>query len=147
MSAPGSPRRPEGDEELVEFLRRETGEHLHVVLRFDADSWTLLHASDVAQGLLLEADADVDDLLETFRREGRRNLAMRSVYDLGDSYCSLHLFDRLVLIHFAGVDEGIIFGYDPAAASHLTGFVSLVLPYIRASGLEELEERPAWDRR
>lgn len=135
-----------GNEELVEFLLRETGEHLHVVLRYDADDWEQLYLSETAEDLLDRTAADVDEVLDLFRQEGGRNERLQSTFDLGWYYCSLHLFEAIVVIHFFQFDDrGIIFGYDPAAATHLTGFVSLVLPYIRAAGLEDLDESPDWE--
>lgn len=134
-----------GGDELVEFLLEETGDHLHLVLQYDADAWEPLYMSDIADEVIAEAGADLNDLLDAFRREGRQNARLNALFGLDGYYCSLHLFGELVLLHFGQPDRrGIVFGYAPIAASHLTDFVAVTLPYIRRAGLEELDEAPSW---
>lgn len=133
------------DDALVEFLLRETGEYLQIVLRYDADSWDALYLSQIAAQGIDDAPADVNDLLDAFRDEGPRNVHLDRVFELDNYYCSLHLFGALVLLHFGQPDHrGIVFGYDPAAASHLTDFVAVTLPYIREAGLDDLDDDPSW---
>lgn len=136
-------------DDLVRFLLRETGDQLFFVIQYDPASWRSLYLSSVAERLLAETrDADIVELLEGFRREGRRNTQVNSTFDIGEYYCSLHLFGGLVMIHFfQPTAEGVIFGFDPAAAPHLSDFVSLTLPYIRRAGLDELDDEPAWESR
>lgn len=136
-------------DELVRYLLHETGERLFFVLRYTVDEWDTLYLSSVASTLLAEtADADIREMLDGFRQEGRTNTRVESAFDVGEYYCSLHLFGGLVMIHFFQPgDEGVIFGFDPAAASHLTDFVSLTIPYIRRAGLEGLGDEPAWESR
>lgn len=133
--------------ELVEFLRRETGEYLYAVLQYDADAWETLYLDRSAESVHARMAANAEGLLESFRREGRRRARLTTHNEVGAYYCSLHLFDGVVLLHFSQPGpEGIILGYDPDAASHLTDFVSLILPYVRDAGLDELDGDPDWAR-
>lgn len=137
--------RPASDE-LVRVLLRETGDRLSFVLRYDADDWDSLYLGTAAERFFEETtDDDLDAMLEGFRRNGLANTRLAGASDLGEFYCSLDLFGGLVLIHFfEPPDDGVIFGFDPSAASHLTEFVSLILPYVRDAGLEGLDEHPNW---
>lgn len=142
--------RQQGDghgDELVRFLLRETGDRLFFVLQYEASSWRALYLSSVAEALLAEtADDDLAAMLDGFRQDGRTNTRIESAFDIGEFYCSLHLFGGLVMIHFYEPgDEGVIFRFDPAAASHLTDFVSTTVPYVRRVGLDGLGEEPAWE--
>jgi hypothetical protein len=134
-------------DELVRFLLRETGDRLFFVLQYDAESWRTLYLSSVAEQLLAEtSDDEVREMLDGFCRMGRTNVRLESAFDVGEFYCSLHLFGGLVTIHFFQPDDdGVIFGFDPAVASHLTDFVSMTIPYVRRVGLDDLGEAPAWE--
>lgn len=140
-------RRSDDGDELVRFLLRETGERLFFVLQYEARSWRSLYLSSTAEALLAEtADSDLAAMLDGFRQEGRTNTRVEAAFDIGEFYCSLHLYGGLVMIHFYDPgDAGVIFGFDPAAASHLTAFVSTTIPHIRRVGLDGLEEEPAWE--
>lgn len=135
--------------ELVRVLLRETGERLSFVLRYDADDWQPFYLGDAAERFFEEtADDDLDAMLEGFRQTGLANTRLAGASDLGGFYCSLDLFGGLVLIHFfEPPHDGVIFGFDPSAASHLTDFVSLILPYVRDAGLDGLDEHPNWRTR
>lgn len=83
-------------------------------------------------------------MLDGFRRMDRTNIQLESAFDVGEFYCSLHLFGGLMMIHFYEPDDvGVIFGFDPAAASHLTEFVSMTIPFVGRVGLDDLGEEPA----
>lgn len=140
--------RPAGGE-LVRVLLRETGDRLSFVIGYDADGWEPLYLGAAAQRFFEQtAEADIDAMLDGFRRTGRANARLASASDLGEYYCSLDLFGELVLIHFfQPPDDGVIFGFDPSAASHLTDFVSMILPYVREAGLDGLAEHPEWASR
>lgn len=140
--------RSAGDE-LVRVLLQETGDRLSFVLRYDADDWESLYLGDAAERFFERtADGDLDAMLEAFRQTGLANTRLATASDLGEFYCSLDLFGGLVLIHFfEPPDDGVIFGFDPSAASHLTDFVSLILPYVRDAGLDGLDEHPSWTTR
>lgn len=134
-----------GEDQLVQFLRQETGERLHFVLTYDTDSWTMPFVSNDAEDLFASMGLEFETLLETFEKEGERNARLQSIFELGWYYCSLHLFEATVVIHFFQYDgHGVIFGFHPSAASHLTAFVSLIIPYVREAGLEEIKQEPAW---
>lgn len=137
--------RSAGDE-LVRVLLRETGDRLSFVLRYHAEDWEPLYLGAAAERFLEETSDDAfDAMLDGFRRNGRDNSRLAAASDLGEFYCSLDLFGGLVLIHFfEPPGDGVIFGFDPSAASHLTDFVSLILPYVRDSGLDGLDEDPNW---
>ena len=130
---------------LVEFLLDEVGEYLHTVLQYDDDSWEYRYVSDTAESLFAGVDTGLDELFTRFRQEGKRASELNSVFELNGYYCSLHLFDTIVLMHFYQPHtEGIVCGFAPDAASNLTDFVAIVLPYLREAGLDELDTRPSW---
>lgn len=133
------------DDELVDFLLQETGDRLYVVAEYDSDAWRFLYVRDAVRERIEDWETHADEIIEDFRREAQRNADREQLFDVGSFYCSLHLFDELLLVHFYQPDEqGIIFGYDPAAASNLTAFVDLCLPHIREHNLSEISASPAW---
>ncbi len=130
---------------LVEFLLEEVGEYLETVLHYGDDSWKFRYVSDTAERIFAGQDTGLDELFNQFRQEGSRATELNSVFDLDGHYCTLHLFDSIVLLHFYQPQtEGIICGFSPAAASNLTDFVGLILPHPREAGLDELDTRPSW---
>lgn len=134
-----------GHDDLVEFLLQETGETLHVVVEYDSDSWTFLYVREAVRQRVEDWETHADEIIDDFRDEAHQNADREQLFDVGSFYCSLHLFDELLLVHFCQPDEqGIIFGYDPAAASNLTAFVDLCLPHIREHTLSEVSASPAW---
>lgn len=136
---------PGGDDDLVAFLLEETGETLYVVVEYDSNEWQFLYVREAVRQRIAEWETHADEILDDFRREAHRNGDREQVFDVGSFYCSLHLFDELLLVHFCQPDEqGIIVGYDPSAASNLTAFVDLCLPHIREHNLSELSADPAW---
>ncbi|MFB6210449.1 MAG: hypothetical protein ABEI76_02840, partial [Halobacteriales archaeon] len=127
------------------FLQSQTGDYLHVVVEYDADSVELHYTSETATELIRTVEPAMNDLLEAFRAESARNTRLDSLFEFGGYYCSLHLFGGFVLLHFGQSDQrGIVCGYEPTAASHLTEFVTLLLPYLRRAGLDELDDEPSW---
>lgn len=133
------------DDDLVEFLLEETGDTLHVVVEYDCDEWQFLYVHEAVRERIEDWEPHADEIIDDFRREAHRNADREQLFDVGSFYCSLHLFDELLLVHFCQPDEqGIIFGYDPAAASNLTAFVDLCLPYIREHNLSEISASPVW---
>lgn len=133
-----------GDDALVEFLLQETGDTLHVVVEYDRDAWDFLFVRDAVRERIEDWETHANELIDDFRREAQRNADREQLFDVGSFYCSLHLFDGLLLVHFSHPGQGIIFGYDPAAASNLTAFVNLCLPHVREHGLSEISAAPAW---
>lgn len=134
-----------GDDDLVTFLLQETGDTLHVVVEYDSDEWQFLYVREAVHQRIEDWEPHVDEIIDDFRREAHRNADREQLFNVGAFYCSLHLFDELLLVHFCQPDEqGIIFGYDPAAASHLTAFVELCLPYIREHALSDVGGQPSW---
>lgn len=122
---------------FVELLLRETGDRLYLVLQYDADSWQYRYVGERAERLMATADTEFGSLLDQFRREGDQNARLNNALGLDGYDCSLHLFESIVLLHFALSDErGVLCGFDPDAASHLTDFVSVVQPYLEQADLE-----------
>lgn len=134
------------DDELVHFLLQETGDSLHAVVRYDRERWRFLYVREEVRERIEGWERHADEIIDEFRREGRRNVDRERLFEVGPFYCSLHLFDTLILIHFSQPDgQGIVFGYDPAAASNLTAFVELCLPRIREHALADVAGPPSWD--
>lgn len=134
------------DDDLVEFLLGETGETLHVVVEYNSDEWQFLYVREAVRQQIEEWETHADEIIEDFRREANRNADREQLFDVGSFYCSLHLFDELLLVHFCQPNEqGIIFGYDPAAAPNLTAFVDLCLPHIRDHNLSKISVSPSWN--
>jgi hypothetical protein len=132
--------------DLVEFLLQETGDTLSVVVEYDSDTWEFLYVWDAVREQIEDWEIHADEIIDDFRSEAHRNADREQLFDVGSFYCSLHLFDGLLLVHFSQPNEhGIVFGYDPTAASNLTAFVELSLPHIREHALAELEPSPAWN--
>lgn len=135
----------EYDDELVEFLLDETGETLYMVVQYQPDSWEFRYMSTQVRERIATWDEHIDEIIDQFRKEARRNSQREQLFSVGAFYCSLHLFHDLLLLHFSQLDgQGVFFGYDPEAASNLTAFVKLCLPYIRQHALEEVGRSPAW---
>ncbi|WP_114577181.1 hypothetical protein [Saliphagus sp. LR7] len=131
--------------DLIEFLLEETGDTLRTVVEYDPDGWHFLYGEEAVYGQIEEWDATSDDVVQAFRQDARRNTDRERLFDVGSFYCSLHLFDELVLLHFNQPDErGVIFGYDPSAAANLTTFVELCVPRLRKRTLSDLDSAPRW---
>jgi DNA-binding response OmpR family regulator len=117
---------------LVELLLRETGDNLYIVLQYDADSWDYRYVGDAAEEMVASMNPDIEEILPQFRREGREQTRLNDTFELGGYFCSLHLFDAVVVLHFYKANQqGVVCGFDPDTAPNLTDFVSLVHPYIR----------------
>lgn len=117
---------------LVEFLLEETADTLQIVVQHDEDSWEILYVYDAVQDQIERWETGFGEMMEQFRRDAAANREREEVFDAGAFYCSLHLFDDVLIIHFSRSDrDGILFGYDPEAAPNLTSFVDLSLPYVR----------------
>jgi len=122
----------ESSDPLVEFLLEETADTLHVVVQHEETSWEVLYVNDAVQDQIERWETDFREIVEQFQRDAAANRRREEVFDAGAFYCSLHLFDQLLIIHFSrSSGEGILFGYDPAAAPNFTSFVDLCLPHIR----------------
>ncbi|MFB6253129.1 MAG: response regulator transcription factor [Halobacteriaceae archaeon] len=116
---------------FVELLLRETGDRLYLVLEYDSDSWSYRYLSDIAEETIAQINPDLNDLLDQFRNEGQQRSQLKDIFNLDEYYCSLHLYEAIVLLHFHLADQqGIICGFDPEAASHLNDFVNLIRPYL-----------------
>lgn len=132
-------------DDLVEFLLQETGETLHVVDEYDCDAWQFSYVREAVRERIGDWELHADEFIEDFRREAHRNADRERLFGVGSFYCSLHLFDELLLVHVCQpAEQGIIFGYDPAAAAHLTAFVELCLPHVRQHALSGVSASPAW---
>lgn len=130
---------------LVDFLLEETGSYLYAVVQYDPESWEYKYVSEAGEGLIADLDDHVHEVLDEFRREGRQMGELGEALQTSGHFCSLHLFGGFVLINFSQADgHGILCGFDPNAASHLTDFVEVVLPYVRQAGLSGLDEDPSW---
>lgn len=135
----------EQSNDLVEFLLRETGETLYIVVQYDPESWNIQYVNDAVRQRIAVWEVHFDQIVDEFRRDAERNAKREQLFEVGNFYCSLHVFNDLVIIHFSQPDgHGVIFGYDPQAASNLTSFVALCLPRIRQHSLEELPTNPTW---
>lgn len=146
---PSDPRTHSGnptDDDLVAFLLEETGETLYIVVEYDRDGPEFRYVSDVVSERMRDWEDRIDEILEQFRSESIRTSEWKELFDVGEFYCSLHLFDDLLVIHFNGDGSGIIFGYDPEAASNLTAFVELCLPIIRRHAVDDVPSSPNWHR-
>lgn len=123
------------DEELVDFLVRETGDALYAVVRYDPDEWGFLYVNenvrDVFETWAREIGLDV--VADGFRQEAAMNAGRESLPGMGEFYCTLHLFEDWVVLHFSGGSQGIVFAYDSAAASNLSSFVDLCSPFVEDS--------------
>lgn len=129
---------------FVELLLRETGDRLYLVVQYDPDSWQYRYVSDDIAETIATIDREFNDLLDQFRREGAQNVTFNSVLEFEGYHCSLHLFEEMVVIHFYQSDQtGIVCGFDPSTATHLTDFVSLVRPYLEQATLDPIETESA----
>jgi DNA-binding response OmpR family regulator len=132
---------------FVQLLLRETGDRLYFVLEYDADAWEYRYVNGKIDELVATMDSNIDDMVDEFRREGRQKARSNEVFELGGYYCSLHLFDTVVHVHFFQADgQGIIFGFDPRAASNLTEFVSLIRPYLLQADADTVGGDPGEDQ-
>lgn len=127
--------RSTADETLVDFLVEETGPALYAVVRYDSEEWGFLYVSDDVSGVFesWERDVGLDAVADGFRREGDLNAGREALPGMGEFYCTLHLFENWVVLHFSGPSKGIVFAYDSAAASNLSSFVDLCFPFVRDS--------------
>lgn len=116
---------------LIEFLLEETGDTLQVVVEHGKESWEILYLHDAVQNQIETWETDFGEMMEGFREDAAANAQREAVFDAGRFYCSLHLFDEVLIIHFSrSAGGGLLFGYDPDAAPNLTSFVDLCLPHI-----------------
>lgn len=137
MSGQGDP--------LVDFLLSTTGDRLYVVLEYDEDGRELRYVHEAARERIEAWEAAVGEVIDGFRADAARNHEREGRFDAGSFYCTLHLFEELILIHFSQPGgRGLLFGYDPAAAANLTSFVELCLPHIRRHALREVGGPPDW---
>lgn len=121
----------ESTDPLVEVLLEETADTLQVVVQHEEESWEILYVRDAVQDQIERWETGFGEIIEQFRRDAAANRRREEVFDAGAFYCSLHLFDEVLIIHFSrSSGEGILFGYNPDAAPNLTSFVDLCLPYI-----------------
>jgi hypothetical protein len=128
-------RRTLVDENLVEFLVRETGDALYAVVRYDPEDWGFLYVNDTVRDVfeLWDREVGLDTVAEGFRQEAAMNAGRESLPGMGDFYCTLHLFEDWVVLHFSLTTQGIVFAYDAEAASNLSSFVDLCSPFIEDS--------------
>ena len=139
MSDPGDP--------LVDFLLETTGDRLYIVLGYDEDGWNIRYVHDAVRERIATWEDALGDTLDEFRADAERSTERETLFDVGTFYCTLHLFDDLILIHFSQPDgRGLLFGSHPAAAANLTSFVELCLPRIRRHALSDVGGPPAWSR-
>lgn len=142
MAAP--PPDPQNDE-LVDFFLSETGDTLHFIVEYTSDDWRFRYVREGERPRITNLFDKVDEFLDQFRRCAQRNAQWERLFEVGEFYCTLHLFDEQVLMHFSKPEgHGIIFGYAPRAASNLTDFVQFTLPYIREYALEDFADTPSW---
>ncbi|WP_114577156.1 hypothetical protein [Saliphagus sp. LR7] len=135
----------DGEADLIEFLLEETGDTLHMVVEYDPEGWRFLYGETAVYEQVENWDTNSEDVVQAFRDEARGNTDRERLFDVGSFYCSLHLFDELILLHFNQPDErGVIFGYEPSAAANLTTFVELCVPHLRDHALSGLDGAPAW---
>lgn len=123
------------DQSLVDFLVGETGEALYAVVRYDADDWGFLYVNDRVSDVFeaWERDVGLDAVAAGFRQESATNAEREALPGMGEFYCTLHLFEDWVVLHFSDADGGIVFAYDSAAASNLSSFVDLCFPFVEDS--------------
>lgn len=130
---------------LVDFLLSTTGDRLYVVLEYDEDDRDLRYVHEAARERIAAWEADLGDIIDAFRADAARNHEREGQFDAGTFYCTLHLFEELILIHFSQPGgRGLLFGYDPEAAANLTSFVELCLPHIRRRALPDVGGPPDW---
>lgn len=145
MGSQGDQLMTQTNDELVEFLLDTTGDTLYVVVQYGADSWEFRYVREEVRERIATWEEQIDKILGQFRADAKRNSQRKRLFNVGEFYCSLHLFNDLIIIHFSQPSgEGIIFGYDPDAASNLTAFVELCLPRIRQHALEHVDTSPTW---
>lgn len=125
---------------FVELLLREVGDRLYLVFQYDADSWEYRYLGEERAEHLADVDQRMDAVVSAFRDEGPRQVEIDDHLALEGHACSLHLFETMVLLHFPQPRaQGLVCGFDPDAASHLTDFVSLVSPYVEQIDFEAVE--------
>jgi hypothetical protein len=130
---------------LVDFLLDTTGDRLYVVLQYDELGWELRYVREEVRERIAAWEDSLDAIVGQFRAEADRSAEREGLFDVGSFYCTLHLYEDLILIHFSQPGhEGVLFGYDPDAAANLTSFVELCLPRIRQHALPDVGEPPAW---
>lgn len=136
----------QNDNELVDFLLQETGDSLYIVVEYGPEQWQFLYVRETVRDRIQEWKTNAAEIIQHFCLDARRNTEREELFDVGSFYCSLHLFDELVVLHFSQPDEqGVVFGYDPTAASNLTDFVQLCVPQIRSNSLSDINENPTWN--
>lgn len=133
------------DRPLVDFLLETTGDRLYVVLEYDESAWHIRYVREAVRERMAGWEDSLDEIVDGFREDAARSGEREALFGVGSFYCSLHLFGDLILIHFSQPDgRGVLFGYDPDAATNLTAFVELCLPRIREHALPDVGEPPTW---
>jgi hypothetical protein len=121
----------EPDGPLMELLLEETGNILQVVVHHGVDSWDIVYVHEAAREQAETWEANFGELMDQFRNDADANRQREEVFDAGAYYCSLHLFEEVLIIQFnRPAGDGMLFRYDPDAAPNLTSFVELCLPHI-----------------
>lgn len=121
--------------ELMDFLIEQTRDNLYTIIVYTPEDWEVLYTNSERRNLFDRPDGDLpseerDRIVQGFRDGGADNRKREEVLDIGRYACSLHLFDRWILLQFARAGHGIVLGYDPATASNLESFVADCRPYI-----------------
>lgn len=129
------PDRSTAEWELMDFLIEQTRDNLYTIIVYTPEDWEMLYTNserknpfDLPDGGLTEADKE--DVIEGFRVGAMENRTRESLLDVGRYACSLHLFERWILLQFSRADCGIVLGYDPSTATNLESFVEDCYPYV-----------------
>lgn len=116
---------------FTEILLQETGDDLTFIIEYKPDSWDYRYMTGGIGYSFASEDTDLNSLINIFRKENQKNTQIKNTLDLDDYYCSLHLFDALVLIHlYKQTGNGVICAFEPGVAPNITDFVSFIRPYL-----------------
>jgi hypothetical protein len=129
------PGRSTAEWELMDFLIEQTRDNLYTIIVYTPDDWEILYTNSERKNLFDVpgeelTNADKEMIIEGFRVSAIDNEEREALLDVGRYACSLHLFERWILLQFSREGCGVVLGYDPSTATNLESFVSDCYPYI-----------------
>ncbi|MFB6296455.1 MAG: hypothetical protein ABEH66_06410 [Halobacteriales archaeon] len=121
--------------ELMDFLIEQTHDNLYTIIVYTPEDWETLYTNSERRNLFDRPDGelqgeDKERIIQGFRVNAVDNREREALLDIGEYACSLHLFDRWILLQFGQEDHGVVLGYDPTTATNLESFVADCQPYI-----------------
>lgn len=122
-----------GSDAFVRFVLDRAGDAVRSVVRYDAeDSEVLFLREDVAEG---SSALGIETVIAALRREGEQAERQEHVFAHGELNCIVRAFDGGLEMHFPyGDSAGVAVALEPAAATHLYGFVDDCLEHVEPDG-------------